>query len=58
MSHLDIDPVEYRRESRARKLRLQRWYSTLSLEDKKRLDNFIATLSLVIADLKEERRRK
>jgi hypothetical protein len=57
MSHLDLDPYEYDTHAKVRKRKLERWYRNLSLEDKKRFDRFVATLKLVIADLKDEKRR-
>ena len=57
MSHLDLDPFEYDTYAKVRKRKLERWYRNLSLEDKKRFDRFVATLKLVIADLKDEKRR-
>ena len=57
MSHLDLDPIEENRKRHEQKLKLEIWYRNLSLEDKKKLDRLVATLKLVIADLKDEKRR-
>ena len=57
MSHLDMDPIEENRKRHEQKLKLEIWYRNLSLEDKKKLDRLVATLKLVIADLKDEKRR-
>ena len=57
MSHLDLDPIEEKRKRHEQKLKLEIWYRNLSLEDKKKLDRLVATLKLVIADLKDEKRR-
>ena len=57
MSHLDPEPIDEAKR-RANKLKLEYWYRHLSLEDKKKIEDFTARLSLLIAEMKEERRRK
>lgn len=56
MSHLDPEPIDEAKR-RANKLKLENWYRHLSLEDKKKIEDFTARLSLLIAELKEERRK-
>lgn len=56
MSHLDLEPIDEAKK-RANKLKLENWYRHLSLEDKKKIEDFTARLSLLIAELKEERRK-
>lgn len=56
MSHLDLEPIDEAKR-RENKLKLENWYRHLSLEDKKKIEDFTARLSLLIAELKEERRR-
>lgn len=57
MSHLDLDPIEESRKRHEQKLKLEIWYRHLSLEEKKKVEDFTARLALVIAELKEEKRR-
>jgi hypothetical protein len=57
MSHLDLDPIEESRKRHEQKLKLEIWFRHLSLKDKQRLEDFTARLALLIAELKEEKRR-
>ena len=57
MSHLDLDPIEENRKRHEQKLKLEIWFRHLSLKDKQRLEDFTARLALLIAELKEEKRR-
>jgi hypothetical protein len=55
MSHLD--PIEENQKRHEQKLKLEIWYRHLSLEEKRKLNDFTARLSLFIAELKQEQRR-
>lgn len=57
MSHLDLDPIEESRKRHEQKLKLEIWYRHLSLEEKRKVEDFTARLSLFIAELKQEQRR-
>lgn len=57
MSHLDLDPIEENRKRHEQKLKLEIWYRHLSLEEKRKVEDFTARLALFIAELKQEQRR-